>query len=260
MSNPPSTPLPSAKRRRIDAANSTLKKPFRSPLLSRPPGSSTPAPPAFALPTPSSTKTNSYALATPSKTSETPTKHLAPTPRRTPVRRQLFATPSSADPELAAAQKKHTALLTEIRAIKESMETVTQALALEANPKGDEDLTASIRKWRLAARGAADTLFGIAGDKVNQLGGPGGDAWRGMMGGGDRGFKSFGWDEDEPKRENDDEDEGLGGEDEKEEEEEKEGEEWGMRLMLKTLGIPEKMLGWDNDGACWRSLEEMEEV
>ncbi|KAF8539373.1 hypothetical protein BDD12DRAFT_838102, partial [Trichophaea hybrida] len=176
----------------------------------------------------------------------TPVQLLAVPPFAVPSLQQHHQAPILSSPPL---KKKHTALLNEIRAIKESMETVTQALALEANPKGDEDLIASIRKWRLAARGAADTLFGIAGDKVNQLGGPGGDAWRGMMGGGGRGFKSFGWDEDEPKREND----------EKEEEDKQgEGEEWGMRLMLRTLGIPEKMLGWDNDGACWRSLEEME--
>jgi Swi5-dependent recombination DNA repair protein 1 len=140
------------------------------------------------------------------------------------------------------------------------METVTQAIALEANPQGDEDLAASIRKWRLAARSAADTLFGIAGDKVNQLGGPGGDAWRTMMGGGK---KSFGWDEEEPKRPGTDDegdgDEGIGGEDEREEESKKSDEEWGMELMLKTFGIPLKMLGWDKEGDCWKPMEEMEE-
>lgn len=169
-------------------------------------------------------------------------------------------TSAPSDPELAAAQKKHTALLSEIRAAKQSLETVTQAVALEANPQGDEDLVASIRKWRLAARAAADTLFGIAGDKVNQLGGPGGDGWRALMGGGK---KSFGWDEEEPKRRNDedgeDRDEGIGGEDEREEEAKKTDEEWGMGLMLKTFGIPLKMLGWDKEGDCWKSIEEMEQ-
>ena len=138
---------------------------------------------------------------------------------------------------------------------------------LEANPAGDEELVTSIREWRVAARAAAEALFGIAGDKVNSMGGPGGDAWRRMMGGGGNGgggFQSWGWDEEVKRGGEDGEDgggdEGIGEEDEKETEEveRKDVEEWGMGLMLKTLGIPENMLGWDREGDCWKNIEDMD--
>lgn len=303
---PPATPLPASKRRRMDVANSTLRKPFRSPLLARPGSSSTP---------PASASTPSKPSAKPVSASSplTSPKHLSPdrggddgdatanttagttttttiatttaTPRNRstptrPVRGPLFTSPgssSSGDVELQAARKKHAALVAQIREVRESNQTMAQALALEANPKRDEDLKESIRKWTLAARDAADTLFGIAGDKVNALGGPGGDAWRGMLSGGRGSFgdggKSFGWD-DEPQKpprcgsdggdDGDDDDgpgdgdgdEGIGGED-CEPPAADQAEPWGMRLMLRTLGIPEQMLGWDEDGACWRDLDEM---
>jgi Swi5-dependent recombination DNA repair protein 1 len=257
--SPPSTPAPPQKRRRL-SAGSTLKKPFRSPLLNRPPGS-TPAPQKFNLPAPPAPTTAEKCA--PLTKEETPIKPVSTAPPlRTPrpVRRSLFQTPS-ADPELSAAQKQHSALLSQIRSAKQSWETVSQALTLEASPEGDEELRASIIKWRIAARAAAEALFGIAGDKVNAMGGPGGDTWRRMVGGsggggGGGGFQSWGWDEDEVKRGDEDEggDEGIGGEDEKEAEEAKRNdtEEWGMGLMLKTLGIPENMLGWDREGDCWK--------
>lgn len=255
--SPPSTPAPPQKRRRL-SAESTLKKPFRSPLLNRPP-ESTPVPPKSNLPTPP-TPTTAETRASSTK-EETQLVSTAP-PLRTarPVRRPLLQA-SSADPELSAAQKQHSAFLSQIRSAKQSWETVSQALALEANPGGDEELRASIIKWRIAARAAAEALFGIAGDKVNAMGGPGGDAWRRMVGGsggGGGGFQSWGWEEEEVKRGDEDEDgdEGIGGEDEKEVDETKRNdtEEWGMGLMLKTLGIPENMLGWDREGDCWKDV------
>lgn len=235
---PPATPTPSAKRRRVDLASSTLKRPFRSPLLTRPPGSA--PPPAFALATP-----------TRAGPDETPTKAVPrtlPTPRRTPQRRPLFAA-AHTDPELAAAQKRHTALLNDVRAARTRLETVAQARALEAKPERDERLAADVRKWRAAARDAAETLFGIAGDKINRMGGPGGDQWRGMVLGKARGGGGFGWDEDERKKgSGDDEDEAQY----EEEPPEEEAAEWGMGLMLKTLGIPWEMLGWDEEAGSWQ--------
>ncbi|KAI5850674.1 hypothetical protein BZA05DRAFT_474426 [Tricharina praecox] len=262
---PPSTPAPPQKRRRL-SASSTLKKPFRSPLLSRrPEGAPAPASPQFTLPP--STPTSKPA-STPSKPPATPgpptkkTSFTAPTSTASPLltprtpRRPLFPTPRpntpntlrsnpSSDP-LSAAQKEHTGLLTRIRSTKQVQETVSQALSLEANPAGDAALTASIRKWRVIARAAAEALFAIAADKVHALG--------------------WGWDEDKRggggggEEEEGDGDEGIGGEDEKAADEAKRNdtEEWGMGLMLKTLGIPEKMLGWDRHADCWVDLEEMD--
>ena len=290
---PPATPLPAAKRRRVDLVNSTLHKPFRSPLLARPsaPSTSTPSK-ASAKPAPASSPLTflshdegdgDRAVAnttgsTSAATTTTPRNRSIPT---RPLRRPLFTSPSSSgDKELQAARKTNAALTAQIRSLRESNQTMAQALALEANPKRDEDLQESIRKWTLAARDAADALFGIAGDKVNALGGPGGDAWRDMLPGGRGAFgggggKSFGWD-DEPQKpprcgsdDGDDDgagdgdgngdgdgDEGIGGEDCERAAVDR-AEPWGMRLMLRTLGIPEQMLGWDEDGGCWRGLDEM---
>lgn len=279
---PPATPLPAAKRRRMDLVNSALHKPFRSPLLARSSASST-STPSGASAKPASA---SSPLACPNHgedggetavTNTTPRNRSIPT---RPLRRPLFTSPSSSgDKELQAARKTNAALAAQIRSLRESNQTMAQALALEANPKRDEDLQESIRKWTLAARDAADALFGVAGDKVNALGGPGGDAWRDMLPGGRGAFggggKSFGWD-DEPQKpprcgsdDGDDDgaggrdrdgdgdgDEGIGGED-CERASADQAEPWGMRLMLRTLGIPEQMLGWDEDGGCWKDLDEM---
>jgi hypothetical protein len=207
-------------------------------------------------PTKPTTTMNRNRVAIPVKNNSSLTSRTIRTPR------QLFATPSFSNPELQAAQKKHTSLLMELKALKDSMETVTQALALEANPEKDTDLQASIKKWRLAGRCAADTLFGIAGDKVNMLGGPGNGGWRELVGG-KKGWQD--WEEESKEKGSDDErgdddgDEGIGGEDQ----EEQQGgigkdEEWGMRLMLKSMDIPESMLGWDEDAATWKNIEDME--
>lgn len=207
-------------------------------------------------PTKPTTTVNRIRVTTPIKKSFSTTSRTSNAPRK------LFATPSFSNPELQAAQKKHTSLLMEIKALKDSMETVNQALALEANPEKDNDLEASIKKWRLAGRCAADILFGIAGDKVNMLGGPGNGGWRELVGG-KKGWQD--WEEESKEKGSDDErgdddgDEGIGGEDQ----EEQQGgigkdEEWGMRLMLKSMGIPESMLGWDEDAWTWKNIEEME--
>jgi len=111
-------------------------------------------------------------------------------------------------------------------------------------------------------------LFALAGDRVNKLGGPAGEGWRVLLkgGGGGGGGGSWGWDEEVSRRESDGggdddgEDEGLGGEEVVERVGKEEEGEWGMGLMLKCLGIPAGMLGWDPEGECWRSVEEMEGV
>jgi Swi5-dependent recombination DNA repair protein 1 len=141
--------------------------------------------------------------------------------------------------------------------VRQELETATQALALE-NSKTDDDLAAATTRWRAAARMAAEALFSAAADKVNQMGGPGGDGWREVV---NRGKKNWGWDEDERKKGADEDesgeggDEGIGGEEEKAEEERKQqetDEEWGMGLLLKSLGVKEDVLGWDSEGACWK--------
>jgi Swi5-dependent recombination DNA repair protein 1 len=157
-----------------------------------------------------------------------------------------------------------------MRETRRSLETAQQALSLEEAAEKDVELEAAVQRWRMAARVAAESLFAVAGDRVNKLGGPAGDGWRGLLkggGGGGGGGGSWGWGEEESRREgggggdDDGEDEGLGGEEEEVERVGKEEvEEWGMGLMLRCLGIPVGMLGWDPEGECWRSVEEMEGI
>ena len=142
--------------------------------------------------------------------------------------------------------------------MKQRMETATQALQLETHPEGDRKLAEDVKKWTGVARQAADTLFGIAADRVNQMGGPGNGDWRAVLGGGGR--ESWGWRDEEEKRRGSD-DEGERDEEEEEEEREREREKaetWGMGVMLKSLGISEGMLGWDQENECWKEMDEME--
>lgn len=169
---------------------------------------------------------------------------------------------------LAAAQKRHTALLMSIREARAALESAKQAAALEASTE-DLALLRDIKKWRGAAREAAEALYAVAGDRVNRQGGEVGrllgnrSSWG--DGGGDAGGgggSSWGWD-DAPRRDGEEGEEGVSDAEEERErleeerrkkEEEQIKEEWGMGLMLKALGIQESMLGWDKYGECWKDM------
>lgn len=104
-----------------------------------------------------------------------------------------------------------------------------------------------IWKWKHASREAIETLYATATEKVNQRGGE----WRGLFG------RKKWEEEEEPRRGGGWEDEGVGGEEELEkmkEEEVREGEAWGVGVMLRCLGIPEGMVGWDGQKGCWEEI------
>jgi Swi5-dependent recombination DNA repair protein 1 len=205
------TPLPAAKRRRVEAANATLRKPFRSPLISRP-QSSGPAEEVTATPT----STRSSQLVTPARTSK-----LAQSPFRTPV--------SSTSKDIVKPGKKQVAtglaigdgggddVVAQMRKLQKEMDghvvemqreldLVQQAKHIEAESQGrrpgepiDAELRALAGKWKAASRQAAEELLELTRDRVASMGGL--KAWRRRaaevsQGFGDEDERSRGLDED----------------------------------------------------------------
>ncbi|KAL7269870.1 hypothetical protein RUND412_007446 [Rhizina undulata] len=271
---PPATPLPTrktplelstlareTKRRRISEATATLSKPFRSPLLATPkstplPTPCSPTPPSTATKqstfSPSSTPSKVLSYPTPTPTSTSTSSRKIAFPRSKPRRSlgssgsSLFSSSISSDPEIAALYKERSSLESQIRAEKALLETAAQALKIEnlSEDDSDEKLEELIEKWRAASRTAADYLYGIVGDRVNRMGGPG--AWKDVIQRGRRG-----WDDEEEKKGGDEDEERC--EDERQEEEEKEeaSEVFTMEAMLKALNIDLDLIGYDRERECW---------
>ncbi|PWW75077.1 hypothetical protein C7212DRAFT_358633 [Tuber magnatum] len=204
-----------AKRRRLSVATNTLSKPFRSPLLSKPRSTTT---------TPSPTK--SIASSAGSPASPVTDARIATNRRRPRTTRQTSSTPQ--DPELAKLYRQQSALETKLREKKALLDTAKQALNIEtaADGHGEEKLQVLIEKWRAAARSAADALYEITSQRAANAG-PGG--WKELI-------RKRGWDDDEKQTAYE-----KGGE----------GDEFTMGVMLKTLGIDLKLVGYDQDGDCW---------
>ncbi|KAI5807605.1 hypothetical protein DFH27DRAFT_327411 [Peziza echinospora] len=166
LSNTATTYPGSSKRQRIQnasAAMSTLSKPFRSPLIvRRPAGGSTPR----AAPMPSIPPPPRF---TPAGTANKRGAATQRTSGLTPLSR------NPTDPEITALSVHVTQLRNRLKAAQTHLATSEQALALESLPHthkdSDEHLEEVIMKWRGAARQAADYLFGVAGDRVNMMGG-----------------------------------------------------------------------------------------
>ncbi|KAI5785893.1 hypothetical protein EDC01DRAFT_193480 [Geopyxis carbonaria] len=252
---------PSLKRRRYEESTARLSKPFRSPLIKRPDG--TPTKSVGETPSPASRALAARATATTPITQRKriPTPPLFNATPKTlfPSRRPLSSPLAPSDPEIHAAQKRAAELQAQIRSTKQALELAQQAAKLESSGE-DVVLEGEVWKWRLASRAAAETLFGIATDRVNKMGGPNNDGWKSLFGMG----KKRNWDSYEDQAEkrtySEYDDEGIGGEDEREQEEKKAAEpdeEWGMGTMLKGLGIPDTMLGWNRDTDSWIDIDEM---
>lgn len=193
-----STSVPPAKRRRIDAANETLKKPFRSPLVKRPqisPSGAEAASPVTRSPLPSR----------PSARNEGNGHDALSTPSRPPARRRqapgLYTnTPSKPGSgtgtpltrtdvsDIAGLTTKDTDLLAQLsqrrkeaehrtREVEKQVELVRQAARIESGKEAsDEKLAELVRKWRGACRVAAEELFELIRGRVDSMGG--GNAWR----------------------------------------------------------------------------------
>ncbi|KAF8417224.1 hypothetical protein EV426DRAFT_382576 [Tirmania nivea] len=147
----------SVKRQRLNSAKATLARPFRSPLLVRRGDASS----ISARPGPCTVTNMSM------KPSIAQGFHTART-----LRSQY---PTSSDPEIAALNAQLTTLRTRLKTAQTYLSMSQQALVLESLPpahkNSDEHLEELITKWRDTARQAADYLFGVASDRVNRMGG-----------------------------------------------------------------------------------------
>lgn len=187
---------PSAKRRRLDDAQSTLRKPFRSPFktpsrkLENPSAETThsstavPSPlahdddddegAATTLPADSSKSSNASALRSlrNSRSSTTLSSTTTPSKTRTPFSPRRGADDTAM---MRAEEQRQRQLGRQIRDARAELDTLDQALTFATSNK-DAELAALTRKWRDATRAAAEEVFAGAKERVDGMGGVG--AWR----------------------------------------------------------------------------------
>jgi Swi5-dependent recombination DNA repair protein 1 len=178
---------PQAKRRRLNEATNTLRKPFKSPFRtplkpnigSDPPSSDPPelqAPVATPIHNGNGAVTGNgeqqCATAIPSKQplalAALPTKRVV----EPVVSSSKSHTPSRVMPKKAALKPS---VAREIIQLRNEIQMLTQAQTLATSTK-DDDLVILIDRWRTASRAAAEELFGSTRDRVNRMGGVG--AWQ----------------------------------------------------------------------------------
>ncbi|KAK4197844.1 hypothetical protein QBC40DRAFT_284700 [Triangularia verruculosa] len=215
MASSQNTPdIPSAKRRRVDAANATLKKPFRSPMINRQAQQSPTATTSGinATPTrnsPSLARSTNPLSRPPTSIPATPSRPAAPSPLRlgsnSTVRRPLllqksFKPVSSPSPLkqrqqnnsstnhghgdlLQRIQRSHRDLDLQMKKVEKELELVRQARRIEGASRRkrpgaevDAELKELIGKWKVASRQAAEELFEVVKGRVDGMGGAG--AWR----------------------------------------------------------------------------------
>ncbi|KAB5578689.1 hypothetical protein GE09DRAFT_558351 [Coniochaeta sp. 2T2.1] len=277
-----SSSMPSAKRRRVDAATETLKKPFRSPMVKRPQAPTGPGITASSPATPAPIKRQQVAdlsrLSTPSRIPDRrrPGPALSASTNRfvtpsKPATRHCPATPFSQKKPSSTLQgidDKDAALLDKLqrrrreaelktREVEKEVELIKQAARIESGKETtNEEMRALVRKWKAACRTAAEELFELIRGRVDSMGG--GAAWRETR-------QQNVWFEDEEiaeerrrRKENGegaDEREELEGLEEVEEEreaEESEERDFTMHMMLKSLNIDPKTVGYDPVEDKWR--------
>src|SRR5690606_18354037 len=76
----------------------------------------------------------------------------------------------SSQVDLNALQRKHAQLSQLLRAERAKLETIQQAISIEASSE-EARLNELTEKWKLAGRQAAELMFGIAKDRVGRNGG-----------------------------------------------------------------------------------------
>lgn len=186
---------PAAKRRRVDAANVTLRKPFQSPMIRRPNAEGTPGtsntPDAVGSKrsiaengTPQTPLPKAKQRLGPSKSYEEALRHSPQPPSSPQLKRKLslhqpFNTgrqSTKADggdddnPFLAlvTAHKKEQEMV--IKDLDQRLETVRQAKRIEAQSKDGEEVDQELKdlvvKWKSASRQAAEELFEMVKGRV----------------------------------------------------------------------------------------------
>ncbi|KAL4871242.1 hypothetical protein BDV12DRAFT_183891 [Aspergillus spectabilis] len=263
------------KRRRLDQAATALSKPFKSPLrrpISTSKGEETPSvnpkteEKAVTLSTQTTTPNGKRTTSPPPLSNAN--ANALPTPPPTRKRRPLppARKPLISDPELLTLQTRQRSLQTNLSKLKSELDTVQQALRIESSNR-DVELEALILKWKKVSQDAAEEVFSGAAERVSRMGGVKG--WK------ERTVRDFDrkWEEEEnggwfgyggeDKVEIDgDEDEDeiearkavMRGEVEKMKQAAKgedESEEFTMDMMLKTLNIDLRTIGYDKSDRRW---------
>lgn len=164
------TPSQETKRRRLAYGSSALSKPFKSPLRAGV-GSRDDVHTAVDINKHRDPGSDQAAITNSSRPRVQSTTIHAKKP--TPIR------PSQdhlrKDEQFVHLQKEHSALILQLRKLRQSHDTAQQALEI-ASSCTDAELEALISKWKLASREAAEEVFRDAQDRVNRMGGM--RAWR----------------------------------------------------------------------------------
>lgn len=155
-----------AKRRRLDATASTLRKPFRSPMKvpADDPASSEPI------------VTNNFDQQRPdpspplasSVVHDSPTKSSRRLP--SPNKMTLMNGPPRPIDEINLLQKQYSSLTQDLRRLRQDLDVAEQARKLHLNSQSQQ-LDRLISKWRDIARSAADEVFDHTSSKVKDMGG-----------------------------------------------------------------------------------------
>ncbi|KAF2140051.1 uncharacterized protein K452DRAFT_289442 [Aplosporella prunicola CBS 121167] len=180
---------PAAKRRRLDDAQSALRKPFKSPFKT--PMRSSAANGEETVPSTAGRTPPSQSVAasqSPIESNDPPASSIdsdAQDPQ-TPLPSRVSAKPASIprkkpDPDdplecaLKEEQQRQRQLNRQMTNLRTELDTLDQALSIASSTK-DAELDELIIKWREASRAAAEEVFATVRDRVNRMGGVG--AWR----------------------------------------------------------------------------------
>ncbi|KAI9719383.1 MAG: hypothetical protein M1812_003454 [Candelaria pacifica] len=201
-----STPV--TKRRRLNDASHTLSKPFKSPLktpllakgddaIKHETSQEQPLKGLEGAESHGNRGVIQENASTPSQALEhAASKKIEPNIKYLP-------TLSYEDGDLSSMLKTQRGLESELRNLREEVETFEQAVRIESSGEDDE-LEKLIHKWRVASREAADEMFTSVRDRVNRMGGPA--AWREMQRNKAE-WRSGGFDEPEEKKAGSDDEE-----------------------------------------------------
>jgi len=178
---------PSAKRRRLEDAQSALRKPFRSPFktpsrkleLEKPnadiTASSTAVPSPLVqstLPDSSPDQSLSVSSLRTLRSSRSSTTLSTPSRPRPFARHNVVAPDDPLTEAIHAEEQRQSELSRQIRSLRTELDTLSQALTIATSTK-DAGLEALTKKWRDATRAAAEEVFATTQDRVNNMGGIG---------------------------------------------------------------------------------------
>ncbi|EQB51774.1 hypothetical protein CGLO_08644 [Colletotrichum gloeosporioides Cg-14] len=268
---------PAAKRRRLDDASNTLRKPFKSPAVVRnrdaAAGDATASPSRTDAVNTNSSSTRCGGSATGATAQRsgiqltTPAKQLS-MPTRRPFslsRPQRGVSPS---PLRTTGDGTPTGLRT-ARDVAGREEIIRQAERIRGGRSGagsetDEELIVLIAKWRAASRQAAEEVFEASKERVQSMGGM--KAWRKTRREEQKSFLERMM-EEEPRRDRDedaDKEDGyspdnVGAENEGDKEDgdeagedDEDEDEFTLGTMLKSMNIDFEVIGYDEDTGWWR--------